>query len=747
MTGPATQNKVYQFDRIDVDPVTFQVIHHRLNSIVDEQGATLSAISGSPLVNEATDYNTGIFRANGELVAMGKTVLLHAASVATMVKHIIADCEAEPGIAPGDMFMVNNPYKGSLHAPDMGLVAPIFHGGERIGWVGVCCHQLDVGGMAPGGSFPEAVDVRQEGVLIPPLKIVENGSFRHDIVEMITGMSRLPANMNLDFRGMLAANTVALKRIGETIAQYGVDTVLSVMDESIDKTEVEVRKRLRAMPDGIFRAQTFLDHDGAANRLYRIHVELTKTADSLTFDFTRSDDQAPRFVNCTEGGLSAGVRAAVLPILAHDLPWNEGVFRPIKLVSREGSVVSARFPAPVSQGPLGAMWLVETVATSALSKLVASTEAFIGEAQSSPNGGPDHLGLHGLNQHGEFFHSAILDMIYVGGGAYAHRDGLSPQGHRHMPALRLQNVESNEQVAPLLYLYRQMTPDTGGPGRNRGGTSLGTGYVVHGVDHMDIRLACHGYESPTAFGIFGGYPAACNIRKFRRGAGVRALIAAGSLPSDTDSCGGDLLDLPAKMIAPELFTDDDIYEMSPSAGAGWGDPLDREPERVLADVLDNAVSPGAAETIYGVIVKQKRLDTEATAARRAEIRAVRSRWPVDQTLSDPPLANGEWTVRALVGDQATYSEQGGKLYFRCNCGHAFAPAEENWKHYARHALASASDLGPRVKLHVDLQAELSACPSCGRLHAVEIKFRDEAPLWDVELNLQAPDPSRRQDTN
>lgn len=726
---------VYEYDRIDVDPVTFQVIHHRLNSIIDEQGATLSAISGSPLVNEATDYNTGIFRANGELVAMGKTVLLHAASVATMVKHIIADCEDEPGIAPGDMFLVNNPYKGSLHAPDMGLVAPVFHGEQRIGWVGVCCHQLDVGGMAPGGSFPEAVDVRQEGVLIPPLKVVENGAFRHDIIEMITGMSRLPANMNLDFRGMLAANTVALRRIEETVAQYGVDTVLSVMDDSIDKTEAEVRKRLREMPDGVFRSQTFLDHDGASNRLYRIKVEMTKKGDTLTFDFTGSDDQSPRFINCTEGGLSAGVRASVLPILAHDLPWNEGVFRPVEIESREGSVVSARFPAPVSQGPLGAMWLVETVATNALSKLVSTTEGYMAEAQASPNGGPDHLGLHGLNQHGEFFHSSILDMIYVGGGAYAHRDGLSPQGHRHMPAVRLQNVESNEQVAPILYLYRQMVPDTGGAGRNRGGTSLGTGYVLHGVDHMELRMACHGYESPTAFGIFGGFPGACNMRSFRRGASADGIIGNGVIPRETADLDGEVLTLPAKMTKPEEFTSADIYEMSPSAGAGWGDPLDRDAALVAADVRDGEVSIGAAKTIYGVELKDGVLDEAATEKARAAIRETRSSWPLAKALTDAPDPDGSWDLLAPVGDMASISRTGGKAYFRCGCGSAIAPASENWKDYAKRGSADSGDLGPRIKLHADLDAALYACPSCGRIHAVEFGMKGEAPLWDIELAI------------
>lgn len=724
------QSGAYQ--RVDVDPITFEVIHHRLNSISDEQGATLSAISGSPLVNEATDYNTGIFRNDGEIVTMGKTVLLHAASVSEMIKHVVADCSDDPGINPGDMFLINHPYKGSLHAPDFGLVAPVFHDDARIGWIGVCCHQLDVGGMAPGGSFPEAVDVRQEGIMVPPVKVVENGKFRPDILSMITGMSRLPTNMNLDFRGMLAANKVALLRLEETIAQYGADTVLSVMDGSIDRTEAVIRDRLRRFPDGVFRAQTFLDHDGQTNRLYRIHVEVTKVDDRLILDFSKSADQAPRFMNCTPSGLLAGVRAALLPILAFDLPWNEGVFRPIEVVARPGSIVSAEFPAPVSQGPLGAMWLVETVATAALSRLAATTEEFLNEAQASPNGGPDLFGLFGTNQYGEPFHSALLDMIYVGGGAYAHRDGLSPQGHRHIPALRLQNVEANEQGAPVLYLYRKFLADTGGAGRSRGGNSLGIGYVLHDVDEMAFRTACHCYEAPTSFGLFGGYPSACNRRKFSRDAGARDMIDSGSFPFDTSEIGGEVLTLPAKMTGSIPFTAQDIYEAGPSAGAGWGDPLDRDPELVRLDVSAGRVSENMARSVYGVVIGEDgALDVTGTKDARAGIRELRLQWPVEKSLD--PTAKGDGTTVALYGDKASYQQIGGEIYLRCGCGHAFAPAEESWKDYARQSTASAEQLGPRISLHDELEARLYACPSCARLLDVEIKLSDDEPLRDIEL--------------
>lgn len=728
------RSAVYDYDRVKVDPITFQVIHHRLTSITDEQGATLQAISGSPLVNEATDFNTGIFRAHGEIVTMGKTVLLHAASVAEMVKSIIADCSVKPGIRAGDMFLVNHPYKGSLHAPDFGLVAPVFHGDQRIGWIGVCCHQLDVGGMAPGGSFPEATDVLQEGMLIPPLRIVESGEFREDILAMITGMSRLSTNMSLDFRGMMAANKVALRRLQETIDQYGIDTVLSVMDEAIDMSERAVRERLAKLPDGVYRAQTFLDHDGKENKLYRIHVELTKAGDEIMLDFSKSADQAPRFMNCTEGGLLAGVRAAMLPILAYDLPWNEGVFRPMKLVSRPGSIVSARFPAPVSQGPLGAMWLVETVATAALSRLAATDKDYIHEAQASPNGGPDLYAFFGHNQYGEHFHGALLDMIYVGGGAYSHRDGLTPQGHRHIPALRLQNVEANEQIGPILYLYRKFTADSAGPGRNRGGASVGVGYVLHDIDHMDLRLACHCYESPTSFGLFGGYPSGCNRRRFLKDAHADEMIAAGQLPFDTSGIPGEVLTLPAKVTGSIPINASDIYECGPSAGAGWGDPIERVAKLVAEDVHYGFVSPDMARVIYGVVLLDNGAVNEAeTQKLREAMRAERRAWPAPKTLANKPARDAAGDLIGRFGDAASFQRIKGQSYFRCDCGEAIAPAGENWKDYAHQASTSEAELGPRITLHHQIEAMRFACPHCARLLDVEIKLKGEAPLVDVEI--------------
>ena len=721
---------LYPHQRLPVDPITFEVIHHRLISIGEEQAATLSAISGSPLVNDASDYNTGIFGVRGEIVTLGKTVLFHAASVAEMVKHIIVDCHPNPGIRPGDMFLVNNPYKGALHQNDFGIAAPVFHDEKLIAWIGVCCHQLDVGGL--GGA--EVTEIYQEGMLISPLRIVENDELRSDIMATILNMTRLPQNVALDFRGMIAANRVAIRRFADTISQYGVDTVLSVIDEAIELSEKTVRDRLRELPDGTYRSQKYLDHDGTENKLFRVHVEMTKKGDHLVFDFSKTADQVDRFMNCAESGLLAGLRAALLPIIAYDLPWNEGVFRPIEVVTRPGSMVSARFPAPVSQGPLGAMWLVEAVVIEAFSLLVSTSEKYIVEAQAGPNGGPDGFSVYGISQHGERATGSNLDQIYVGGGAYVDHDGLSPQGHRHIPAIRLQNVERNESHLPLLYIYRKFIPDTGGPGRNRGGHSVGHAYVLSQVKKMQTRFTCHCYESPIATGMFGGYPAACNTRRMLKDASARATIDGGHIPYDSAAIEGKLQVLPAKTRGTIEFTDRDYHEATPSAGGGWGDPIERDPALVVEDVRSNAVSSAMARQIYGVVLgKDGSLDAEATDARRAAIRKERLAWPQQRQLSNPPRRDAPFQVIAPWGDRAKLVRTGGAAYLRCNCGCTMAPASENWKPYVRQAATTAAELGPRIALHAELEAIRYACPECARLHWVEIKLKSEPPLFDIEI--------------
>jgi N-methylhydantoinase B len=248
---------------------------------------------------------------------------------------------------------------------------------------------------------------------------------------------------------------------------------------------------------------------------------------------------------------------------------------------------------------------------------------------------------------------------------------------------------------------------------------------------MGVRFACHCYEAPSSLGMFGGYPAACNTRKLQKNANVLSQIAAGHLPT---SIVGELQTYPAKMTQLESFSKADVYENGPSAGAGWGDPLEREPERVAADVRFEMVSRDVAQSIYGVIVRDDAsVDEAATEKRRAEIRADRLGWKQEKALTIAPSRDSNGEVLARFGDRASIQRIGPDAWFRCDCGTCIAPASENWKPYARQSPSKPADLGPRIALHADIEAIRYACPSCARLHWVEIKLKGEAPLFDFEI--------------
>ena len=483
---------------------------------------------------------------DGNLVTMGKTVIAHTGSLVKMLEHIIADCSEDPGIEEGDMFVVNSPYKGALHAPDMGVLAPIFYEGERIGWAGACLHQLDVGGMVFGSLASSATEVYQESMIIPPVKIIERGKLRKDVWNMISGMSRLPKNFTLDFRAMTSANKVAIKQVLQLVDRYSLPTIHTVFEDIIQLTKDKVAFRLRQLPDGVYRARNYLDHDGQSNRLYHISLSLTKKNDKLTFDFSESSEQTPGFANCTESALIGGIFSGMLPLLAYDIPWNDGVLDPVEVIAPEGIICNAKWPAAVGHATLSVMWLVESLVVEAISKMLASSDEYLSEAHSSYFGGADLLNVAGLNQYKEPFGNTFTEQMASGAGAYNHRDGIDAGGCHHIPAQKIPNVETMESGTPVLYLYRRYMEDTAGAGRNRGGMSLGSAFVVHDTPSlMGIPMA-HGLEVPNAFGLWGGKPGSCIVRSMYRETDIQGKFAAQEWVSDPSQLNAKKESLSAK---------------------------------------------------------------------------------------------------------------------------------------------------------------------------------------------------------
>ena len=562
-----------------LDPITYEVVRNRMISITEEMRVALQNVSGSPTVSEASDFFTGLFLPDGTGVSMGFQVSFGGSAVATLIRHMMARGVA---LADGDMFVANDPYIGALHQNDVQMCAPIFHEGELVAWAGVMAHQTDVGGMDFASWCPGAREVYQEGMRMPAVKLVDAGEVRDDVMEMILTASRLPAALGLDLRAFIATLNVARDRVGVLAGRYDHETLQACMDRMIASSEERLRHRLLELPDARIHASDFLEHDGHEDRLYKIDVVMTKRGDSLELDFSGSSEQAPGFINCTRAGLRGGVMGALLPTLAFDIPWNEGLMAVADIQAPDGLVCTARHPAPVGAATVEAVWVVCNALAAALNKLLGCSPLYAHRAQAVSAGAMATFNMGGRNQFGEFFGLHLMDPLAAGMGAFATKDGVHAGGPIQGPMPAIPDVEHNERVAPLRYLYRRLATDSGGPGRFRGGAGGEAAFTIAGVDRVDALVMTHGAEVPNSAGIFGGLPGAQIRQRMGRATLARRRLPAGAGSRRTrpiSAVSGKSSD-PKPGMMP--MTNEDVFAVSWQGGGGVGDPLDREPSDGLA---------------------------------------------------------------------------------------------------------------------------------------------------------------------
>jgi N-methylhydantoinase B len=695
-------------------PIVFEIVRNRLVAVTEEMRIALQSVSGSPTVTEASDFFTGIFLPDGSVVSMGFQVALQAPVSGTVIRHILAD--KKHVICEGDMFIGNDPYIGALHQNDVQMIGPIFAGGEIIAWAAVQAHQTDVGGMDFASWCPNAKDVFQEGIRIPCVKLVDRGTLREDVLEMITTASRLPRALGLDIRAFIATINVARQRIDELLKRYRPETLTAVMGQMIAASEAKIRARLRELPDGRFRACDFLEHDGHANRLYKIDVVLEKQGDGIRLDFSGSSSQAAGFINATRAGLAGGVAGAVLPTLAFDTQWNQGVLAPIEIKAPDGLVCTATFPAPVGAATVETTWVVASAVSAALNRLLSLAPKYAYRAQGINDGAMATFNLGGINQFGEPFGLHLMDPLAGGSAAFASKDGVDAGGPITSPVSAIADIERNEQVCPLFYFYRKLCVDTGGAGRYRGGRSASVALTLGGIARADALIMTHGAEVPNSQGLHGGWPGSTIRQRFGRDA-----VAGGRFT------GEHLQELGPK---PGLIpmTRRDVFEVSWQGGGGYGDPIDRDEGAVAADVAAGSVSREVAEQIYGVIVSNGEVDDAATRRRRREIRRSRiGKEPIEQ-----PRVNVERCLGRL----------GPSLYVRRRddgyevvtaYGAVLAVNSTRWRKSAVAVTFVDAVPGHSIKLHAELAMTAHFCPLSGTLLSVDVHGKGEAPADDVEL--------------
>jgi len=706
-----------------VDPLTYEIIRHKLFGVVDEAIIALENVSGTPITAEGHDMMVSLYRADGGLLISGVGFLHHLTSAVQAVKGITGLFSEDPGIFEGDVFLMNDAYSGALHAPDVYIIRPIHSRGQLIAYVATFIHVSDIGAIDPGGFSPNATESYHEGFQTKGLKIIEQGKLRKDVWDTILNCVRDPGAVALDFKSMLAATWVAQDRLIKIYNDYGFETVDTVCKRLIDESEQAFRQRLLEIPDGVYRSRQYHDYRGRrGDKVYRVELAVTKEADTLTYDFTGTSEQVDFGINCCNWASWGALFAPIFPLLCWDIPWNEGLTRPVKMVAPEGTLVNAKRPAPLSIATIGVVNQVNCLSLHAISKMLGATEKYRNRATGVWHGTHVHYQLAGLTPSGEYTIYHGTETFGGSGGGQALKDGVDNGGEIPNVVSRVANIETCELHFPLLYLYRRVVPDSGGPGKYRGGCAHEFAHISYGSPDNKFTLVSmpgKGTLFTPSLGIFGGFPG-CNADyiEFRDG-------NVSEWPSKLSETRGR--EEYISFDVTDIAGNDILYERI-CGGGGYGDPLDRDPELVLNDVLKGLVTIEPARDIYGVIIDldNNRVDVEATKKQRLALRKQRlgGKEPqVDTTKRADIPPSGRRLSEYL---QVTDSNK-----VQCTwCGREICPADDQWKDRVIKRKVSVAESGPlRRDSGLFFMWEFF-CPSCATQLDVDVVYDDDPPLYD-----------------
>lgn len=702
-----------------VDAMTYEVVRHRLWAITEEMSDTIKRMSGSHSVTEANDFN---FILTDELgnpvqVALYNVGLVGAVDMA--VQWTLQHRSANPGIHPGDMFLCNDPWiGGGLHQNDAMVMAPLFHGDQLYAWVAAICHQLDLGGVAPGGVSTAAQDVFSESLPTPPVKIVRDGTLQDDVADVWTRRSRLPMLVGLDLRAKIGANKIAAERMTTLIDKYGANPVKAVMKKMMDDSESRLRAKLSSIADGTWHAVTYQEQANAGERgAHRIELTMTKADDRLIFDFSGTDPQIG-MINCPFTGMRGGIVFTLLPILAGDIPWAAGgLLRCIEIVSEPGTLVDAHFPAAVSKGPLGPAWAVSNLVSECLAKMLDTTSATRRDVQSVCAGTYDVCVISGQDERGPMdlpFVTGFFDAMASGFGAQVENDGVDTGGFLMIPQGRSPDIEMTEYLYPVLYLWRREEINSGGAGRKRGGVSGSLAVVAHGTSlPIHLGFAGGGKAISQNVGLAGGYPGASQLDLVIRGSQAHKALSTGQVPTELAALGGDADIMPVhgeSVLGPE-----DALYVSWQGGGGYGDPLHRDPDAVASDVADDKVSRDVAEEIYGVVLgADGSVDVDRTAAERNLLR--------EQRIGKAPLPIDESAALGgdRIDDNLIVRRTADRAVVSCaHCGHTHGEQGSDFYASLARVVGPTHRAGPSIcpdpSVYIDAEVRFTqlCCPGCG----------------------------------
>lgn len=600
-----------------IDPITFEVVKHRLWQINDEQGLAIKTISASPIVVEGNDYNVGLFTADAELVTAGIGSLVHVTTMGDAVASVI---EGADDLQAGDAYMLNDPFLGALHQNDVVVASPLMRNGGVFMWIANVLHHPDVGGIDEGSFCINARTLDDD----PPrffMKILDRGDLVAESEQIFVNNSRLPDAVALDLRAQIGAINVATERLQALVDERGEAVVRDVMTQSIDLAERQIRDFIRDLPDGSWTGEAYMDGVRVGDeRICKVALTLTCDGDTLRFDYTGSSDQVDAAVNSTMSATVAGSAVPLYSFLCQgDIDWNDGLKRCIDVFAPEGTVVNATYPAPVSISTVGFRWLVTVAATQAVARMFDSSDKHRDRACPSWNSSSNCNNIFAMLPDGRRTGSLLSDHRGSGAAGRSFADGFHHAGTVTSYASSLGNIEGSEWKLPILYLYRRRLTDSAGAGMFRGGATSEVAITPYGVEELTLKLTnTAGTEQTNAHGINGGYPGAGSQSVIVRDADIETRLANDARISRLENLGGTLSWLPSK--ADEVIRKGDVYGFWAAGGGGFGDPRLRPPEKVAEDVGNGVVSVAEAARLYGVVIAADgTVDADATIARRSEI--------------------------------------------------------------------------------------------------------------------------------
>jgi N-methylhydantoinase B len=571
-----------------IDPVTLAVLKGRLEQIADEMDATLFRSAFNPIIAEAHDASHGLYHADtGATLVQGKSGLpVFVGAMSFAVKAVIDKAARDGDMADGDTYIFNDPYDGGTHLSDFKLVRPFFRDGSVFCYLASVGHWHDVGGNVPGNYNPVATECFQEGMLIPPVKLFVKGEIRQDIIDILLANSRLPTSLYGDLYGQINALDLGTRRMTALLDEYGDNTVAEALFELRVRAARLMAANIADLPDGAYSAQDFLDNDGIVDEPLIIALDMTIKGDRMTLDFSRSAPACAGPVNISRSTAVASVYVAVKHLFT-EVPANAGVLEPIDIIIPESSLLSVKAPKPVGGYTETILRIIDVIFCAFAT---VAPERVNGCAYGTINA----LSLAGHRRDGSRW---VMFSFFGGGhGGHPQGDGLN-HGNAPISTATIPPLEILEAAYPVMFTQWALRPDSGGPGRHRGG--LGAIYEIELLEeNADVFLfGERGKFAPP--GVLGGRAGALNAFTYEQDDGMHK-------PP-----------LVSKMVGIRLKRGQRLHLETPGGG-GYGAPLERDPEAVVRDVAYGYVSVEAAARDYAVaIAADGGLDAEQTRVLKA----------------------------------------------------------------------------------------------------------------------------------